>query len=581
MAGPDRTMLPLVLRNAVVDRVTRLNPRTVRVRLTGPELAAFERDGISLPAFSSPGFDDHVKLIFSTGGDLAEALPVQREHGIDWPRCDHRAGRDYTVRTVDPEAGTIDLDFVDHGPGPAASWARDAAPGDDVWFAGPKSSMVLPHDLDWIVLVGDETALPAIARFFEERPTRARAHVVATVPDESARQEWAIRDDDSVQWVVDPNVTPEQIEQTVRDVLPPRGSGFVWAAGESRSLLPLRRHLTKERGLAKDRLDITGYWHRRAEDQPGVKGSRWARMSPLPWLVTRAALQIGLLDALTDGPRPLADLATATGVPAERLAVLLPTLTTAGLLRRDGELLALGPMGEDLLDDDHRREGFDGLDGELLAGLVDLAPALRRGSVPLGARSGRTLWQSVTADAEEFAEQIEEADAVAHMLPGLERHPVWQGVDSVTVTGPGSGRVASMLERVEPAPTIAVVAAAPVQQAVRESVPVGTAILDSAASADVTVDAGSCRLRTDQELVAHLTALRAVAPTAVLLDEFAPDGLSPAAGQHGLLTFSAVGRAGGRPTIERLATTAGWSVREWTELGWGFSMVVLDGAKDT
>src|SRR5699024_9652011 len=108
MAGPDRTMLPLVLRNVTVERVTRLNPRTLRVRVTGPELAEFERDGIRLPAFTSPGFDDHVKLIFSTGGDLTEALPVQREHGIDWPRCDHRAGRDYTVRSFDPLAGTAD-----------------------------------------------------------------------------------------------------------------------------------------------------------------------------------------------------------------------------------------------------------------------------------------------------------------------------------------------------------------------------------------------------------------------------------------------------------------------------------------
>src|SRR5699024_7495347 len=95
-----------------------------------------------------------------------------------------------------------------------------------------KSSLMLPDDLDWIVLVGDETGLPAIARFFEDRPTPAVAHAVGIVPDESARQQWDLRTNDTVQWVVGPVDDAVTIEQSVREVLPTHGSGFVWAAGE-------------------------------------------------------------------------------------------------------------------------------------------------------------------------------------------------------------------------------------------------------------------------------------------------------------------------------------------------------------
>ena len=96
MAQHDLIVHPLVLRSVRVAAVTDLSPRMRRVTLTGEELGAFTRDGIPLPAFASPGFDDHVKLIFAADGDLAAALPVQLPHGIEWGASESRQGRDYT-----------------------------------------------------------------------------------------------------------------------------------------------------------------------------------------------------------------------------------------------------------------------------------------------------------------------------------------------------------------------------------------------------------------------------------------------------------------------------------------------------
>lgn len=114
--------------------------------------------GESLADFASASFDDHVKLIL-----------------------DDEVGRDYTPRRFDTAARELMLEFALHGDGPAAAWAAQATPGQRVAVAGPRGSFVVAPDFDWHLLVGDETALPAIARRLEELPPQARATVVLKV----------------------------------------------------------------------------------------------------------------------------------------------------------------------------------------------------------------------------------------------------------------------------------------------------------------------------------------------------------------------------------------------------------------
>jgi NADPH-dependent ferric siderophore reductase len=84
-------------------------------------------------------------------------------------------------------ARTLVLDFALHGEGPAASWAAQAAVGQTLTVAGPRGSFVVPNDFDWYVLIGDETALPAIARRLEELPAGCRAIVRLALADAADR----------------------------------------------------------------------------------------------------------------------------------------------------------------------------------------------------------------------------------------------------------------------------------------------------------------------------------------------------------------------------------------------------------
>ena len=71
--------------------------------------------GGDLDGFTSLGFDDHVKLFFPTGTTGADGEPEMDS-------------RDYTPRRYDPQANTLDIDFVLHDAGPATRWASRRKP---------------------------------------------------------------------------------------------------------------------------------------------------------------------------------------------------------------------------------------------------------------------------------------------------------------------------------------------------------------------------------------------------------------------------------------------------------------------
>ncbi|MFJ2026648.1 siderophore-interacting protein [Streptomyces sp. NPDC087897] len=580
------TTHPLVLRRVSVRRVHEVTPRMRRVVLGGDDLAAFTRDGIDRPAFAAPGFDDHVKLILASDGDVRAALPAQLPYGIEWTPAEHRVTRDYTPRRVDLDAGELHLDFVLHGDGPAESWSASAREGDELWFVGPKSSLRLPDSLDWILLIGDETALPAIGRFLDERPLDAPAHVLVTVPDDAARQELALRDGDTITWVVAEPGDAVALEAAVRALPSPPGEGYAWAAAESRALLPVRRYLQRERKFPKDRVNITGYWHREEAAAPRTPATADAPAapasapipSPLPWLVARAALQLGVIDAVADAPGLSADaLATRAGVPGPGLGVLLPLLAAYDVVvaAEDGTGLRLGTAGEELLDD-HAREEYTGHEAELLLALAQLAPALRDGTSPWRLASGTTLHAAVTEDAERYGELVEECEQLVFLLDGLTADPLWEGVESCLLTGPGSASVVAALDDAGRRPRLRVAEDAGPAEVLRGCVPAPDRVDFSAGPADVAVAAKALAYRTDEEAAALLGRLAEWTGTAVLVEASRPDNLNPHAAEAALHAYTATGSPlRDSAAVAALAERSGWRVERTVALGWGTEATVL------
>lgn len=247
---------PLVLRSLTVQRVARITPRMLRVTLGGDELAGF----------SSASPDDHVKLFFPLPGNDAPDLPGLGADGLI-KRADAPTSpmRDYTPRRHDAGRNELDIDFVLHGDGPASNWAAQAAPGQRIGVGGPRGSHVVAADFDTYVMVGDETALPAIGRWLEELPAHARAIAIIEIEDARERQVLPSRAGVDLRWIERAGAREgdgDALERALRDLPSPPGDSYYWIATESRRARTLRNHLIDERGIDKDWVKATGYWKR-------------------------------------------------------------------------------------------------------------------------------------------------------------------------------------------------------------------------------------------------------------------------------------------------------------------------------
>ena len=237
-----------------VRRSARITPRLVRVTLVGDELAGFGGEGP----------DRRIKMFFPVPGQDRPAVPRASTGGPVWPPGEPRPTiRTYTVRRYDASAGELDVDFVLHeGHGPAAAWAREARPGHWVGVSEPGGRYVPDPDAAFHLVIGDETALPAVATVLEALPAGVPAVAYLEVAD--AAEEQVLPGDARVHWVHRGDAPAgEPLTAAVRAAELPPGGGQAWLAGESMCVRDLRRHLLDDRGLDRRRVYATGYWRAR------------------------------------------------------------------------------------------------------------------------------------------------------------------------------------------------------------------------------------------------------------------------------------------------------------------------------
>ncbi|MCW8276953.1 siderophore-interacting protein [Pseudomonas sp. PCH199] len=243
-----RVMHEIKRRRLEVLRVVELTPRMRRITLGGPELAEF----VSL------GTDDHVKLLFPQNAAERAALEtlVLGAGKSDVPMP---AMRDYTPRRYDLDSLEMDIDFVLHGDGPASTWAEQATPGQFLHIGGPRGSMIVPDIFDSYLLIGDETALPAIARRLEGLAANRRALVIVEVENGKEQQTLQSAAEFNVIWVLREG-GKDHLLTTVRQVRIPTGSLYAWVATESKVSRQIRRVLLDEHGLDEQFVKAVGYW---------------------------------------------------------------------------------------------------------------------------------------------------------------------------------------------------------------------------------------------------------------------------------------------------------------------------------
>lgn len=160
--------------------------------------------------------------------------------------------RYYTVRSWDQ--GELTLDIVVHDHGLVTEWASTDCVGQTVTVSDPKGSFDMPTGAAWLLLVGDLTALPAIARILETAAVPVKAWV--EVPDEPIRSYV----DGDITWTTAPDGVETATAAIVEAIDWPEGDGYFWMAGESAQMRAIRKHLMREVQLPTSAYDVMGYW---------------------------------------------------------------------------------------------------------------------------------------------------------------------------------------------------------------------------------------------------------------------------------------------------------------------------------
>ena len=273
-----------------------LSPSLTRLVFTGPDVAEM----------NTLAPDQRVKLFFPAADGSLPRLPIDQHwkaaHNA-LPAEQRPPMRTYTIRALRREALEVDVDFVLHGVnGPASAWAMHAKVGDRLQMVAPNLAFAgdpggyewkPPHGVRNVLLVGDETALPAIAGILEQladqQPTLAveafievplQADCLPLRHSAATRLHWLPREllqsehGQAMRHAVSElatlakgrsgGVKLEDVDIDTRilwEQASTRDSAFyAWVAGESATVMDIRRYLIKERGLPRDCLTLMGYW---------------------------------------------------------------------------------------------------------------------------------------------------------------------------------------------------------------------------------------------------------------------------------------------------------------------------------
>jgi NADPH-dependent ferric siderophore reductase len=176
--------------------------------------------------------------------------------------------RYYTVRAHDGDE--LVLDVVIHDEGLVTEWASGDCVGDRVVVTGAQGSFALPAGAAWLLLVGDLTGLPAMARISERGPaggaeTGLPLRIWAEVPDDLSGY---LPDGVDVTWLDPPAPGQSRLAEVVEAIEWPEGDGYFWMAGESAQMRAIRKYLMRERRLPSTAYDVMGYWRAVSARQP-------------------------------------------------------------------------------------------------------------------------------------------------------------------------------------------------------------------------------------------------------------------------------------------------------------------------
>ena len=225
-----------------VTQVQRLVPRVVSITLHGESLANF----------TPPNPGGHIKIAFDSLDGAGQTM------------------RTYTPRRFDPDRLELDVEFVLHGAGVAASWAAGAEVGDKLTVMGPGGRYEPAAPSGTFVIAVDETGMPAAGTVIEALPAETDIVVFCDVADKSDERPLSPSRNLDVTWLhrSDAAAEPGVLLQAAVEGLPAGLDADWFVASEAGAMRRIRDHLRSDRQIAPERLQTRGYWRRGETNYP-------------------------------------------------------------------------------------------------------------------------------------------------------------------------------------------------------------------------------------------------------------------------------------------------------------------------
>lgn len=232
-----------------------------------PKMIAPERRLRRAVVRSSELLTPHMKRITIQSDDLMDFAVNSAGQWIKLflPRNEGEklVGRAYTIRAFRQASGEMDVDLVLHAHGIFSTWANHVRAGDPVDIAGPRGGFRHASETSYLLLGGDETALPAMASIIEAMPAGVRVDAFIEIPDIQDKQIIETKAELSLTWLPRhgaPAGTEDALSISMIGADFPNANSEVWFAAEVTPVRIIRRHFLIERALPATRVTVSGYW---------------------------------------------------------------------------------------------------------------------------------------------------------------------------------------------------------------------------------------------------------------------------------------------------------------------------------
>lgn len=226
------------IRRLFVSKKEHICPNFIRISLTGQDL-------IDFPEHEKGGY---VKLMFPNLSSKDKSYFY----------------RPYTIRKFCKTNLELVIDFANHkgNKGMATNWAQNTNLGANVLVSGPGPKQNIPKNADWVLFVGDMSALPAISAYLEDLDCNTEGIAVIEVLGKKDKIILKKPKNFEIFWNINTSglAKDSKLFEKVSSLEFLQGNPYIWVACEFSNMRKIRNYFQSKQNIDRKLMYVSSYW---------------------------------------------------------------------------------------------------------------------------------------------------------------------------------------------------------------------------------------------------------------------------------------------------------------------------------